>query len=103
MFWELKRTVSLRRFFEYSQLMFWLGNKDFLYLHFKPEACIRNATEGTDKDWVEPLSCQYFLFSEYVVCLLHLISVPYYSNALKTTFIIEANTMNHNGQLIRAV
>ena len=31
MFWVLKRTVSLRRFFEYPQHMFWLRNKKNIF------------------------------------------------------------------------
>ena len=32
MLWLLKRTVSMRRFFEYPQHMFWLRNKKTIFL-----------------------------------------------------------------------
>ena len=32
MLWVLKRTVSFRRFFEYSNIMFWLKNKKKTFL-----------------------------------------------------------------------
>ena len=42
MFWVLKKTVSLRRLFEYPQHMFWLRNKKNIFL-FHPEHGIMDA------------------------------------------------------------